>query len=81
MKLVVRYPDCAEERSIPDAMATGEPTLSVQPVVGVERMVEARHVVNRIYVHDRVKDYIVANALRKLGLPAYHGKLTASIEP
>ena len=59
MKVVVTYPDRAEERAILDAMATTEPLLQVTPVVSIEQILRARHVVNTIYVDDRIKDYIV----------------------
>jgi MoxR-like ATPase len=41
-------------------MATSDPDLSVRKVVGVDDVLAARRVVNRIYVDDRLKDYIVA---------------------
>ena len=59
LKLLVGYPDKTEERAILDAMATSEPQLVVRPVVGVGEIIESRRVVNRIYVDDRIKDYIV----------------------
>ncbi|MEO7112479.1 MAG: MoxR family ATPase [Polyangiaceae bacterium] len=59
MKLSVGYPNRTEERAILDAMATSNPQLKVQPVVNVAEITEARHVVNRVYVDDRVKDYVV----------------------
>ena len=59
LKLIVGYPDKTEERAILDAMATSEPLLDVRPVVGVGDIIASRRVVNRIYVDDRVKDYIV----------------------
>jgi MoxR-like ATPase len=59
MKVVVGYPSRTEERAILDAMATSEPMLDVQQVVDVDEIREARRVVNRVYVDDRVKDYVV----------------------
>ena len=59
MKVIIGYPDRAEERAIVEAMATSEPSLRVQPVVSVEEIARARSVVNRIYVDDKIKDYIV----------------------
>jgi MoxR-like ATPase len=59
MKVIIGYPDRAEERAILEAMATSEPSLSVQPVVTAEEIKSARHVVNKIYVDDKIKDYIV----------------------
>ncbi|MEO7037555.1 MAG: MoxR family ATPase [Polyangiaceae bacterium] len=59
MKLVISYPSRAEERAILDAMATSEPSLIVRQVVSLPEIAQARQVVNRVYVDDRVKDYIV----------------------
>ncbi len=59
MKLVIEYPNRTEERAILDAMATSEPSLDVRQIVGVDEIAEARRVVNRVYVDDRVKDYVV----------------------
>jgi len=45
MKVLVTYPNRAEERAILDAMATTEPMLIARPVVSAAQIVEARHVV------------------------------------
>ncbi|MEO6874690.1 MAG: MoxR family ATPase [Opitutaceae bacterium] len=59
MKVLVSYPNRVEERAILEAMATSEPALGVRPVVSAEDIFRARHVVNTIYVDDKIKDYIV----------------------
>ncbi len=59
MKVVVTYPNRAEERAILDAMATSEPLPSVRPVVSGAQILKARHVVNTLYVDDKIRDYIV----------------------
>ena len=59
MKVVVTYPNRAEERAILDAMATSEPSLGVRPVVSAAQILGARHVVNTLYVDDKIRDYIV----------------------
>jgi MoxR-like ATPase len=59
LKVVIGYPDRAQERAILDAMATSEPQLAVRPIVTIDEILQSRRVVNRIYVDDRVKDYIV----------------------
>jgi MoxR-like ATPase len=59
LKIVVTYPSRQEERGILDAMATTNPNLSVQPVVGPEQILRAREVMNTIYVDEKVRDYIV----------------------
>jgi MoxR-like ATPase len=63
MKVNIDYPNRAEERAILDAMATSEPDLGVQPVVSAEDILQARRVVNTIYVDDKIKDYIVSLVL------------------
>ena len=59
LKVVVGYPTRSEERQILDAMATSSPRTSVDALVTTDQILEARTVVNSIYVDDRVKDYIV----------------------
>jgi MoxR-like ATPase len=59
LKIVVTYPSRQEERAILDSMATTNPQLTVQPVVGPEQIMRAREVVDTIYVDEKVRDYIV----------------------
>src|ERR1700735_416571 len=59
LKLNIGYPSKAEERKILDLMGTSAPDLSVQPVASAEEVIRARDIVNRIFIDDRVKDYIV----------------------
>ena len=59
MKVIVDYPSRIEERSILDAMATTEPMVVPRAVVSASQVVEARHVVNLLFVDDKVRDYIV----------------------
>jgi MoxR-like ATPase len=59
MKVIVNYPTRAEERAILDAMATTEPLPVPRPMVSAEQIVSARHVVNQLYVDDKIRDYIV----------------------
>jgi MoxR-like ATPase len=59
LKIVVTYPSRMEERTILDTMATTSPNLTVQPVVTPEQILQARQVVNTIYVDEKVRDYIV----------------------
>jgi MoxR-like ATPase len=40
-------------------MGTSTPRLNVNPVVRPEDIIQARTIVNEIYIDDRVKDYIV----------------------
>ena len=59
LKLRVGYPSKAEERRILDLMATSAPNLDVLAMVDPGEIINARGLVNSIYVDDRVKDYIV----------------------
>ena len=59
LKLKIGYPSREEERKILDAMGRTKPDLSVEPVLTPEQILEARQVINEIYMDDKVKDYIV----------------------
>jgi len=59
MKVVVDYPSRSEERAILDAMATTEPMIVPRAVVSAAQIVAARHVVNMMFIDDKVRDYIV----------------------
>src|SRR6201995_1779491 len=59
LKLHVAYPSKAEERKILDLMGTSAPDLSVQTVASEDDIIRSRDIVNRIFIDERVKDYIV----------------------
>lgn len=59
MKVIIDYPTKAEERAILDAMATTEPMVVPRTVVSASQILDARHVVNLLFVDDKVRDYIV----------------------
>src|ERR1039457_1229312 len=59
MKVIVNYPSRTEERAILDAMSTTEPMLTARPAVSTAQIVDARHVVNTLYVDEKIRDYIV----------------------
>jgi MoxR-like ATPase len=74
LKLIISYPSKSEERAILDAMATSEPDLDVDPIVTLAQLAHSRKVVNRIYVDDKIRDYIVdivsaTRAPQSYGLP------------
>jgi MoxR-like ATPase len=59
LKLSIGYPSKEEERQIMDRMAeTGKQT-NVQPVVTPEQILNARKVVNSVYMDDKIKNYII----------------------
>ena len=59
LKLQIGYPSRTEERAILDLMANTNPPTTVNPVLDSKHILEARAVVNTIYIDDKVKDYIV----------------------
>jgi MoxR-like ATPase len=59
LKLNIAYPSKAEERKILDLMGTSAPDLSVQTVASEDDIIRSRAIVNRIFIDERVKDYIV----------------------
>src|SRR5882724_8148068 len=59
LKLKIGYPSRAEERQILDLMAKTSGTPASTPVVQPKQILNARRVINDIYIDDKVKDYIV----------------------
>jgi MoxR-like ATPase len=59
LKLVVGYPDFAEERKILDTMAFTAPSVKINPVVTLDEIQQTRKVVDSIHVHESIRDYIV----------------------
>jgi MoxR-like ATPase len=59
LKLNIGYPSKAEEREIMDRMATTVALTTIQPVITPKDVMEAREVVDSIYLDDKIKDYIV----------------------
>ncbi len=59
LKLKVGYPSRDEERQILDLMARTSGLPSAQAVVSPKQILDARQVINDIYIDDKVKDYIV----------------------
>ena len=71
LKLVIGYPNRAEELAIQDSMSTTEPNLEVQPVVTIDDIIAARDVVNTIYIDQKVREYIVDLVLATRDPKAY----------
>jgi MoxR-like ATPase len=59
LKLKIGYPSREEERTILDLMAKTSGTPVTHGVVEARQILDARKVINDIYVDDKVKDYIV----------------------
>ena len=72
LKINIGYPTKDEERKILDLMGTSEPETAVQAVISPHQIIEARDVVNQVFIDDRVKDYIV-DLVRATRDPAQYG--------
>ncbi len=59
LKVNVAYPSREEERKMIDRFSEGEP-LPVKPVVIPEMLFQMRETVKKIYIDDKVKDYIIS---------------------
>jgi MoxR-like ATPase len=59
MKLKVEYPDIHEEKRILQSMSKTEVLSDIRPVVSPENILESRKILDRIYVDEKVVDYIV----------------------
>lgn len=59
LKLNIGYPSKAEEREILDRMATTSSMEDISAVITPNDILEARKVVNEVYVDEKIKDYIV----------------------
>jgi len=58
LKLKIGYPSPSEEREIMDRMTTGQ-EIKVDKAISPQDIVNARKVVNDIYIDDKVKEYIL----------------------
>ena len=58
LKLTTTYPRKEEELEILNRMTSGEPA-EVEQVVSLEDIVKARSIINRVYMDDKIKQYIV----------------------
>jgi MoxR-like ATPase len=59
LKLKIPYPSRAEELQILERMAYTQSQLTVKAVVSTEDILQARRVVDAIYLDDKIKQYIV----------------------
>jgi MoxR-like ATPase len=66
----VGYPQKSEEREIMDRMTSGVPSATrADPVATPEELLQARGVINQVYIDDKIRDYIinVVHATREPG--------------
>jgi len=59
MKVIVGYPTEAEEKVILDRMASTRPNMTLESRVSPQEILGMQDLVNRIYVDDQVKDYVI----------------------
>jgi MoxR-like ATPase len=59
LKLVITYPSRSEERQILDRIAGARPAQITQPAIALSDIAQARGMVERVHLDDKVKDYIV----------------------
>jgi MoxR-like ATPase len=57
-KLIVTYPDRAEEREVLDRMTTG-PEPVAGPVLDPAQVIQCRRLVHEVYVDGRIKEYVL----------------------
>ncbi len=78
-KLVLDYPEIAEERLILDRMVRSEPQLKVRPVASTPDILQTRQMLDDIHLEPQLRDYIV-NVVDATRHPARYGlKLDALI--
>jgi MoxR-like ATPase len=58
-KVKIGYPDRAEERLIMQRSLTGEMNLKLQPVVHPDDILKARKTVRRVYMDEKIENYIL----------------------
>lgn len=58
-KVKIGYPDRNEERLIMQRSLTGETSIKLQPVVHPEDILKARKVVRRVYMDEKIENYIL----------------------
>jgi MoxR-like ATPase len=80
LKVLIDYPNRAEELQIVDRMGSVEPKIDVQPVLTAAEVSELRRAVDSIYVDDKVKGYLV-DLVQATRRPADYGlELTGLIQ-
>ncbi len=69
----VGYPQKSEEREIMDRMTSGVPSMMrADPVATPEELLQARGVINQVYIDEKIRDYIV-NVVHATREPGAYG--------
>jgi len=59
LKVKVGYPDKAEEKAIIRKVINGETTQSIDPVIDPARIIQARELVKKVYMDEKIENYIL----------------------
>ena len=59
LKIIVSYPNKAEEREILERMSRTRVSTEIAPVLNLREIDAAREVIDQIYIDEKVKEYIV----------------------
>ncbi len=86
LKVVVPYPTKDEERKIVDRMASGQPIPEIRTVAEPKDILEARTMVEKIWIDEKVRDYLVdiVRATRDpagCGIPELDGLIETGASP
>ena len=79
-KLHITYPDKKEERDILDHMAITKKDFQVNPVISPKDILRLRAIVDKIYIDDKIKDYIIDIVFASRDPKSYNLKLEEFIE-
>jgi MoxR-like ATPase len=80
LKVLIDYPNRAEELQIVDRMGSIEPRIDVRPVLSAPEVSDLRRAVDSIYVDEKVKGYLV-DLVQATRRPAEYGlELTGLIQ-
>lgn len=72
LKVVVGYPSKEDERKVVDRMASGQPIPEVRTVASPKDIMAARQIVDKIWIDEKVRDYLV-DVVRATRQPAEYG--------
>lgn len=86
LKVVVDYPTKEEERKVVDRMASGQPIPEIRKVASPEDIMNARATVEKIWIDEKVRDYLVdvARATRnpsEYGISELEGMIETGASP
>ena len=86
LKVLIDYPSRDEECRIVDRMGSGKAIPEVRSITSPETILEARDVVNKVWVDDKVRDYLVdvVRATRtptEAGAPGLDGMIETGASP